>query len=99
MKVKNNVNNININTIKNNNKIKEPNKNNELANKEEVKTNNEVDLSIINQLQKLKNESFDNKEKILKLKNEINSNQYSIDATKLSKKIMDFELQLQKLND
>lgn len=92
-------NNININNIKNDNKIKESNKVNVSTNQENERNNNEVNISIINQLHKLKNESFDNKEKILKLKNQINSNQYSIDATKLSKKIMDFEIQLQKLND
>lgn len=94
-------NNININTIKDHNKqIKENNIDKETTNKKEiVNKNSEVDISIMNQLQKLKNESFDNKDKIERLKNEINSNQYSIDTAKLSKKIMDFEFQLQKLKD
>lgn len=94
-------NNININTIKDHNKqIKENNIDKETINKKElVNKNSEVDISIMNQLQKLKNESFDNKDKIERLKNEINSNQYSIDTAKLSKKIMDFEFQLQKLKD
>ena len=91
----------NINTIQDHNKhIKENNIDKETTNKKEIlNKNNEVDIYIINQLQKLKNESFDNKDKIERLKNEINSNQYSIDTAKLSKKIMDFEFQLQKLKD
>ena len=100
MKIENNINS-NINTIKDHNKqTKENNIDKETINKKEVvKKNSEVDISIMNQLQKLKNESFDNKDKIERLKNEINSNQYSIDTVKLSKKIMDFEFQLQKLKD
>lgn len=100
MKIDNNINS-NTNTIKNDiQKQREIIINDKNIDKNEIKQkSSEVDISIMNQLQQLKTESSYNKEKISRLKNEINSNQYSIDVTRLSKKIMEFEFQLQKLKD
>jgi anti-sigma28 factor (negative regulator of flagellin synthesis) len=89
-------NNIDINNLnKNKNKI-------DIINKEKIENTtpkSEVDISFMNQLKKLKNESINNQEQISKLKSVINKNQYSIDIDRLSSKIIDFEIQLQKLKD
>lgn len=95
----NNLSNLNQQNI--DNKYKNEKKEN-LQNSEKIDSKvpiseNQVDITLMNQLQKLKTESSTNHSKIERLKSEISSNQYSIDVNRLSSKIRDFELQLSKI--
>ena len=101
----NNVSNLNQQNIDNKYNFKNENKDTIQApvpEKTEAKapvSESEVDITLMNQLQRLKTESSTNQDKIARLKTEISSNQYSVDINRLSSKIREFETQLQKLND